>query len=103
MSIEDRLMISTLLGRAKTTVDTLTVLRAYGQIRRPHTQRIVESSRETGVIMSGKGNETKLDLKRLRKILLPRWDFILDYDNEAYCREATEMMESALRKEGTIC
>lgn len=101
MSIEDALVLSTVLGRAKTPVEALVALKVYDQVRRPRTQRIVESSRETGVIMSGKGDETMLDHKKLSELLLPRWDFILDYDNEAGCREAIEMMESALREEST--
>ena len=62
MSIEDSLILSTLLGRAKTPVEVLTALKVYDQVRRPRTQRIVESSRATGDMLTG---TVKLDPKTL--------------------------------------
>jgi salicylate hydroxylase len=97
MSIEDSLILSTLLGRAKTPAEARTALKVYDQVRRPRTQRIVESSRGTGLIVSGLGEETKLDLGKLRAKLLPRWDFIIDFDNEKHRDEAVEMMERGLK------
>lgn len=96
MSIEDSLILSTLLGRAKTPTEAQTALKVYDQVRRPRTQRIVESSRGTGLIASGLGQETKLDLRKLRASLLPRWDFILDYDNEKHRDEALQIMEQEI-------
>ena len=60
----------------------------YDQVRRPRTQRIVESSRETGRIVTGLNKDIGLDLKKLREGLLPRWDFIIDFDNEKHRDEA---------------
>ncbi|OTA55508.1 FAD/NAD(P)-binding domain-containing protein [Hypoxylon sp. EC38] len=97
MSIEDSLVLSNLLGRAKTPAEALVALKVYDRVRRPRTQRIVESSRETGMIMNGRGKEIGLELDKLREKLLPRWDFIIDYDNEKHLKEAIEMMESALK------
>ncbi|KAI9686696.1 MAG: hypothetical protein M1822_002755 [Bathelium mastoideum] len=97
MSIEDSLILSTLLCRAKTPAEALTALKVYDQVRRPRTQRIVESSRGTGLIMNGLGEDTKLDLEKLRANLLPRWDFIVDFGNEKHRDEAVAMMERDLR------
>ncbi|THC93700.1 hypothetical protein EYZ11_006811 [Aspergillus tanneri] len=97
MSIEDSLILSTLLGRAQTAAEARTSLKVYDQVRRPRTQRIVESSRGTGLIVSGLSEETKLDLGKLRANLLPRWDFIVDFDNEKHRDEAVEMMERELK------
>ena len=97
MSIEDSLILSTLLGRAKTPAEARTALKVYDQVRRPRTQRIVESSRDTGLIVAGLGEETKLDFGKLRAKLLPRWDFIVDFDNEKHRDEAVEMMERELK------
>lgn len=58
MSVEDTLIISTLLGRAKNRGEELVALRIYDEVRRPRTQRIVESSRGTGVIEMGRGDGT---------------------------------------------
>ena len=53
VSIEDSLILSTLLGRIKTTAEARIALKIYDQVRRPRTQRIVESSRGTGWIVAG--------------------------------------------------
>ncbi|PYI19484.1 salicylate hydroxylase [Aspergillus japonicus CBS 114.51] len=102
MSIEDSLILSTLLGRAHTAAEARTALQAYDQVRRPRTQRIVESSRATGLVLCGLGEETRLDLRSLRWSLLPRWDFIVDFDNEKHRDEAVELMERVLKPEGMI-
>lgn len=96
MSIEDSLIISTLLGRSRNREEALVALKTYDEVRRPRTQRIVESSRGTGAIQMGRGEDTGLDLDRLRQKLLPRWDFIIDFDNEKHVAEAIEAMESGL-------
>lgn len=53
MSIEDSFILSTLLDHARTPVEAVAALKAYDQVRRPRTQRIVESSRETGDMLIG--------------------------------------------------
>lgn len=96
MSVEDSLILSTLLGRAKTTPEALVALQVYDATRRPRTQRIVESSRKTGMMMCGKSEETGLDLEKLQQKLLPRWDFILDLDVAAHRDEAVTRMDAEL-------
>lgn len=49
------------------------------------------------MILNGRGEETGLDLGKLREKLLPRWDFIIDYDNKAHLKEAVDMMERELK------
>ncbi|OJD19242.1 hypothetical protein AJ78_00772 [Emergomyces pasteurianus Ep9510] len=98
MSFEDSLILSTLLGRSKTPAEALVALRVYDQVRRPRTQQIVESSRGTGFIMTGKGEKTGLDLEKLKQEILPRWDFILDFDNAKARDGAIEMMDAELAK-----
>ncbi|PGH03838.1 salicylate hydroxylase [Blastomyces parvus] len=98
MSFEDAFILYTLLGRSKTPAEALVALQVYDQVRRPRTQRIVESSRGSGLIMTGGGEGIGLDLEKLRKGLLPRWDFILDFDNAKSRDEAVEMMDAELAK-----
>ncbi|KAK7965867.1 salicylate hydroxylase [Apiospora aurea] len=92
MSIEDSLILSTLLGQAKTPTQACAGLKIYDQIRRGRTQQVVESSRGTGVVLTGKGEDTGLELEKLRKNTLPRWDFIVDFDAKKHREEAVEMM-----------
>ncbi|KAK8066866.1 FAD/NAD(P)-binding domain-containing protein [Apiospora hydei] len=92
MSIEDSLILSTLLGQAKNPKQACAGLKIYDKLRRGRTQQVVESSRGTGVILTGKGEETGLELEKLRKNALPRWDFIVDFDVKKHREEAVEMM-----------
>lgn len=92
MSIEDSLILSALLGRATTPTEALKALKIYDEVRRPRTQQIVESSKETGLVATGRGEETGLELEKLRQKLLPRWDFIIDFDVEKHLADAVKMM-----------
>ncbi|KAK9772018.1 putative Salicylate hydroxylase [Seiridium cardinale] len=95
MSIEDSMILYTLLGRSKTAADALTALKVYDQVRRPRTQRIVESSRVTGEVSTGISEQTASYVKR-PGTLLRRWNFILDIDMENHRNEAISIMETAL-------
>ncbi|KAK5635542.1 hypothetical protein RRF57_011254 [Xylaria bambusicola] len=95
MSIEDSLILSTVLGRAKSPTEAQAALRAYDQVRRPRTQRIVESSRHTGLMLIGRGGHTGIEMKE-RGNLLSRWDFILDIDMLEHRNEAIQKMQDEL-------
>ncbi|KAI0897751.1 salicylate hydroxylase [Annulohypoxylon nitens] len=101
MTIEDSLILATLLGRAKSPTEALTALKVYDKVRRPRTQQIVESSRVTGTMITGVNEETKLDPKKF-KTLMSRWDFIIDIDMEKHRDEALQMMEDELKGESTM-
>ncbi|KAI2605278.1 salicylate hydroxylase [Hypoxylon fragiforme] len=101
MSVEDSFILSTLLGRARTPSEALTALKAYDRVRRPRTQRIVESSRATGEMLMGRHAETGLDPKKFRSFCA-RWDFIIEIDMEKHRDEALQIMEAGLKGEDTI-
>ncbi|KAK6067201.1 salicylate 1-monooxygenase SalA [Seiridium cupressi] len=96
MSIEDSMILYTLLGRSKTPADALTALKVYDQVRRPRTPRVVESSRVTGEVLTGISEQTASYVKR-PGTLLRRWDFIPDIDMENHRNEAVSIMEAALQ------
>lgn len=98
MSIEDSLILSTLLGRAKTPAEAITALKVYDQVRRPRTQRIVQSSRATGDKLIG---VHELD-QETSKSFMSRWDFIIDVDMEKHRDEAVQMMETGLKEKEII-
>jgi salicylate hydroxylase len=99
MSLEDSLVLSTLLGHATTPAEARLALQAYDQVRRPRTQRIVESSRVTGAILTGADGLAQPYVKEPGP-LLRRWDFIIDLDVEQHAKEAVELMDR-LKREGT--
>lgn len=55
----------------------------------------MDSSRGTGVILTGNGEQTGLELKK-SGTLLRRWDFILDIDMEKHRDEAVRAMDAEL-------
>lgn len=93
MSLEDSLVLSTLLGHANTPGEANRALHIYDRTRRARTQRIVESSRVTGRILSGLGEDTGIDFDKIREKTLCRWDFIVDFDNAKARDEAIELMK----------
>ncbi|KAI0435894.1 hypothetical protein F4803DRAFT_544062 [Xylaria telfairii] len=94
MSIEDSLILSSLLGRTKVPSEAVTALQVYDQVRRPRTQRIVESSRATGTMLTGK---KEIDPETMRTFM-SRWDFIIDIDTEKHRDEAILLMEAKLKE-----
>lgn len=97
MMIEDVLVLSTLLGQATSTAEAVTALETYDEVRRPRTQQIVNSSRETGTILTGSGKETGMDLKKLQEKLLPRWDFIVNFDIGNHVDDARQRLHNKLK------
>ncbi|KAJ4386181.1 hypothetical protein N0V93_009074 [Gnomoniopsis smithogilvyi] len=97
MMLEDVVILSALLGRATSPAEAIIALKTYDVVRRPRTQRVVNSSRDTGPIMTGHGEGIGLDLKQLQAKLLPRWDFMVDFDVAKHRSEAIEKMEDLLR------
>lgn len=98
MMVEDVMIISTLLGRARSKADALTALRIYDEVRRPRTQMVAESSRRNGKIATGRDEEFGLDLKVLREKLLARWYPIVNFDNEKHRDEAIQRFEAELER-----
>ncbi|KAL1865054.1 hypothetical protein Daus18300_007401 [Diaporthe australafricana] len=100
MSIEDALILSTLLGRTKTSHEAIDALRIYDSTRRPRTQRVVKASHDQGVMWSGRGSETGLDATKLARDFSQGWDFIHYFDVEAHRNEALQMLNDSLRGQG---
>ncbi|KAL2282257.1 hypothetical protein FJTKL_11078 [Diaporthe vaccinii] len=101
MSVEDSFILSSHLSHAKTTKEAVHALKAYDEVRRPRTQRIVDSSRGTGVILTGRGGETKMPLDRVKEKLVNRWDFILDIDLEKHRDDAIAIMDGLNQHSGS--
>lgn len=96
MAIEDSLILSSLLGHADSVATARLALKAYDAVRRERTQRVVESSRETGTIRTGKSKEFGLNLPKFKEKLLLRWDFIIDFDNKRHRDEAIALLDKLI-------
>ena len=95
--MEDALVLSSLLCRITTPKQASVALQVYDEARRPRTQKIVESSRETGLIFTGNNPEYTMDHAGLKGRLPQRWDFILDFDNGKARDEAVRELEARLQ------
>lgn len=100
MSIEDALILSTLLGQTKTPDEALDALSIYDTTRRPRTQRVVKASYDQGVMWAGRGSETGLDATKLERDFSRGWDFIHFFDVEAHRNEALQMLRESLSGQG---
>lgn len=98
MMVEDVAILSTLLGHVTSIADAIAALAIYDEVRLPRTQQIVKSSRETGIILTGRGEETGMDLERLQEKLLPRWDFIVNFNIADHIHDAKQRLDNKLKK-----
>lgn len=66
MAIEDSLILSTLIGRAKSVPQARLALEAYVTVRRERTQQVVELSHKTGIIRTDRSKEIGLRFEKFR-------------------------------------
>ena len=86
------MILRTLLASIKTPEQLNGALRAYDEVRRPRTQRIVDSSRVSGLIMSGRGDGVGLEVEKMREALAERWGFIHDFDMKRHKEDALAIL-----------
>ncbi|KAI0180074.1 salicylate hydroxylase [Hypoxylon sp. FL1284] len=85
VAIEDAMVLGALFAKISSPTEIPAAFQAYDTVRRPRCQRVVDTSRETGLLFCG---EFGLDIPKLRADITTRWNFILDLDMEAHQQEA---------------
>jgi len=95
-AIEDAMVLEALLANTHHPSELDAALQAYDAVRRLRTQRVVTSSRETGVIMCGSAPGIGLDPEKLRSSLASRWEFIHGLDVKEHKREAISALNELL-------
>ncbi|KAH9903622.1 hypothetical protein F4778DRAFT_91962 [Xylariomycetidae sp. FL2044] len=101
MSIEDSLILSSVLGHAKNPLEALVGSQVYDRVRRPRTQRIVESSSHHGYHSDGTGRGGTGPGEAQVVLLALGFSFI-DIDMERHRDEALEMMDGELKLKGLV-
>ena len=96
MALEDAVILSTLFGAVENSAQIEAVLKAYDAVRRPRTQRIAESSRKSGRILTGIEAGIGLDPDKMKQPIHDLWDYILNFDLEEHRRISLETLESIL-------
>lgn len=82
------MVLGALFGQIQDPEDIGVLFKAFDAVRRPRTQRIVESSQGTGAIMCGQSAELGLDPEKLAAGLAPRWSFIMELEMPDHKQEA---------------
>lgn len=93
MAIEDAVILGTVFSAVKTREQIGNALKAYDAVRRPRTQRVAESSRRTGRILSGLEDGVRLDFQKMHDALASRWEYIYDFDLGKHTEEALAVLE----------
>lgn len=95
MAIEDALVLSRLLALVKDKKHIPAAFRAYDQLRRPRTQKLVTTSRDAGRLYDMQMPGVGEDVEKIKSNLAERWKWIWDFDLEEHVEEA----KTAFRKE----
>ncbi|KAI6083364.1 salicylate hydroxylase [Hypoxylon rubiginosum] len=85
VAVEDAMVLGALFANISSPKEITAAFKAYDMVRRPRCQKVVDTSRETGLLFCG---EFGLDVAELRAEISTRWSFILDLDMEAHRQEA---------------
>ena len=92
-AFEDSVVLGTLLNSLTSADEIEAAFKAYDSVRRPRGQRVIDSSRGTGLILCGQDEEIGLDPDRLRGALGTRWNFIMGLDIKEHAQSAVDKME----------
>ncbi|ROV87740.1 hypothetical protein VMCG_10580 [Cytospora schulzeri] len=93
-AFEDAMILGTLLREAKVSCELDRAFQAYDAVRRDICQRVIDSSRGTGMIFCGQDPDAGLDPGKIRGLLAPRWGFIAGIDLAAYKEGALKEMKA---------
>ncbi|CAO2654521.1 Nn.00g112540.m01.CDS01 [Neocucurbitaria sp. VM-36] len=87
-ALEDAVILGTLFEQIRSPDEVEQVFKTYDAVRRPRSQRIAESSRQTGRILSGIADDIGLDPVKMHDALKDRWSFIHDFDLDGHVESA---------------
>jgi salicylate hydroxylase len=96
MAFEDAMVLQTLLADVRDASQLTAALQAYDTTCRPRSQRVVTSSRETGVIMCGSAPGIGVEPDKLLGSLATKWGFIHELDMKTHKAEAVSLMHELL-------
>ena len=92
MALEDAYVMSNLLGAIQKSSDIESAFRAFDAVRRPRTQKLVTTSRETEELYELEAEGVMDDVDKLRENLTTRFRWIWEEDLEEELAEAVGML-----------
>lgn len=96
LSIEEALLLSTLLGRLPSRAAIPAALRAFDQVCRPRAEQATRLSAETGLLITGRAPGIGLNADLLQQHLRHKFEFLLNVDIEAHRAAAISIMDQLL-------
>jgi salicylate hydroxylase len=79
MGVEDCYILGELLGEAKSVKELENVFQAYEEVRRPRSLKLVETSREAGMLYEFEGPEGD-DMEAVERNIVTRMDWVWYHD-----------------------
>lgn len=91
-ALEDAVILGALFEQIDSPNEIERVLKTYDTVCRPRSQRIAESSRQTGRILSGLAEGVGLDPVKMHTALKDRWAFIHNLDFNGHIENAKALL-----------
>ncbi|CZR59965.1 related to salicylate 1-monooxygenase [Phialocephala subalpina] len=100
MAVEDALVLSELISDARVNIilDLPAVFAVYDLARRPRTQKLVQYSRESGMLFQLRKPGAGGDIEKIKVELKDRQKWIWDIDIEEHLKDAEAGLGLSLRK-----
>jgi salicylate hydroxylase len=95
-ALEDAVILGALFEQIRSPDEVEQVLKTYDAIRRPRSQRIAESSRQTGRILTGIAEDIGLNPVKMHDALKDRWRFIHDFDLDGHIESSKASLKDKL-------
>ena len=92
-ALEDAAVLGAVLSKIRRPEHIEAAFKAYDAVRRPRTQRIVESSNLTGRVMTGLVEEIGTDPEKMKEGLIKRWEYIDNIDILKHQQEAVATLD----------
>ncbi|KAI0970623.1 salicylate hydroxylase [Xylaria arbuscula] len=96
-AFEDALIIGVLLDCVSSAEQIPAAFQVYDEVRRPRAQKILESSREAGLILCGADERIGLDVESMQTELSARYALIEDLDLITYKEDTVRRLKEVLQ------
>lgn len=97
-AFEDAMILGALLSCISSADQVPSAFALYDEVRRPRAQKILDSSRASGMILCGADQTVGLDIEKMRDELSARAALIEGVDLTAYTQDAVERLMKVLYK-----
>lgn len=97
MAIEDALVMCNVMGLVHDSADIPRAFEAYDTVRRPRSQRLVDTSREHGMLYEMELPGVEDDEDKIRHELSYRMKWVWDIDLQAHVEEAKKLYREEVK------